>query len=53
MQMCKGIKVQRCNTALYNGVVPHNSTVLLNDAVQLNNKALIYGMAWHLTMEQC
>ena len=36
VQRCKGIKVQRCNTALYNSLVPHNGMALLNGVVQLN-----------------
>ena len=42
-----GTKAQRCNTALYNGLVPHNGTVLLNGMVQPNGAVLLYGLAWH------
>ena len=35
----KGTKVQRCNTALCNGLVPYNGTVLLNGMAQVNGTA--------------
>ena len=67
VQRHKGTKVQRCNTALYNGFVPHNSTAFLNGMVQFsgavlflwcgmalnNDLVLLYGMAWCLKMAQC
>ena len=47
MQRHKGTKVQRCNTALYNSLVPHNGVAILNGMAYFAMQ-LLYSMGMAL-----